>query len=91
MKDILPIIFDSVVSEAYDYDMVMRAIDNKKMDKPLLVDPETGELTDDPKPYFGWSVVAYLNKTPIKNWGFVLKKEKGDKNFNIFSSSINKF
>ena len=47
----LPIIFDSAVSEAYDYDMVMRAIDNKKMDQPLLIDPETGELTDDPKPY----------------------------------------
>jgi LDH2 family malate/lactate/ureidoglycolate dehydrogenase len=46
-----PIIFDSAVSEAYDYDMVMRAIDNKKMDAKLLIDPETGELTDDPKPY----------------------------------------
>lgn len=47
----LPIIFDTAVCEAYDYDMVMAAEDGRKMQKKLLINPVTGKRTDDPKPY----------------------------------------
>ena len=46
-----PIIFDSAVCEMYDYYLVMAAADGKRVQSKSIIDPKTGELTDDPKPY----------------------------------------
>lgn len=78
-----PIIFDAAVCEAYDYDMVMAAEDGRKMPNKLLVDPETGELSNDPEPYVE---KPYHRLSPILSpTAFSSPKLYG---FNVFSEIL---
>ena len=47
-----PIWMSTKLAEFYDADVAEAYLQNKKMKGKWLIDPETGELTDDPKPYF---------------------------------------
>ena len=45
------ILADMALCEIYDFQMVEAARSGTRLDKKYLVDPDTGELTDDPAPY----------------------------------------
>ena len=47
-----PIWMSTKLGEFYDADVAEAYLQNKKMKGKWLIDPETGEVTDDPKPYF---------------------------------------
>lgn len=47
----LPIIADMALCKIYDFQMVEAAKAGQRLDGKYLVDPNTGELTDDPAPY----------------------------------------
>ncbi len=47
-----PIVSDVQAVEVHDGDLSEAYFQGKRLKGPYLVDPETGELTDDPAPYF---------------------------------------
>ena len=47
----LPILADMALCKIYDFQMVEAAKAGGRLDGKYLVDPDTGELTDDPAPY----------------------------------------
>ena len=47
----LPLVVSTKLCEGYDADITEALISGKKLKAKLLVDPDTGELTDDVKPY----------------------------------------
>lgn len=47
----LPIIADMALCQVYDFQMTEAAKAGERLDSKYLVDPDTGELTDDPRPY----------------------------------------
>ena len=49
--DAMPIIGDLALCQTYDYYFNIAIQEGKKLPGKWLVDPETGELTDDPAPY----------------------------------------
>jgi LDH2 family malate/lactate/ureidoglycolate dehydrogenase len=46
-----PILFDGFFAGTYDGYMANAVMDGRKLPKDSLIDPDTGELTDDPVPY----------------------------------------
>ena len=47
-----PIVSDIQAIEVHDGDLSQAYFQGKRLNGPYLVDPDTGELTDDPAPYF---------------------------------------
>lgn len=47
-----PIWMSTKLAEFYDADVATAYLQGRKMKGKWLIDPETGELTDDPRPYF---------------------------------------
>ena len=50
--DEYPLVTDIACIEAHDASISEAALNNQKLKGKFLVDPDTGQLTDDPEPYF---------------------------------------
>lgn len=50
-SEALPVLVDVMTTETYDGDLVAEALEGRRHRQAVLVDPVTGDLTDDPAPY----------------------------------------